>query len=116
MGIDLKFLSSSFRERGEIVATASIRADRQPEFLAQFGRNAIPCRVEELPQGMKIGHCEESGFRVDNMDHYGKPLTYTTSDRLKDFPEIEEISQYNRAVLAFLLTLPPDKKIVLYWH
>ncbi len=115
MGIDLKFLVSSFRERDEMLATASIRADRQPAFLAQFSRQAVPCRVEQLPAGMKVGHYEDAGIRYDDADRYGQPLTYTTSDRLKDFPEIEEISAYNRAALAFLLALPPDKKIVLYW-
>ena len=32
---------------------------------------------------------------------------------LKD--HIDEISQWNRAALAFIVSLPPETKVILYW-
>lgn len=116
MGIDLKILASNFRERrGEIHATAEIRLDRDPRVLSIFSKQADPCVVEQLPDGLKVSLHTDDGLKLTEKDSYGQPLTFTTSDKLKTLPAIEEIGEWNRAALAFLLTLPPDTKIVLYW-
>lgn len=116
MGIDLKILASNFRERrGELLATASVRLDRDPRLLALFSKDAVPCLVQPLPQGLKAGHYEDEGLKFDENDRYGKPLTFTTPGQLKNLPPIDEISDWNRAALAFLLALPPETRIVLYW-
>ena len=116
MGIDLIALASNFRERrGEMLSTASLRFDRDHRILALFSKDAQPCRVLPLPEGLKVGRYEDAGLRYDDKDRYGNPLTFTTSDLLGDIPEIEEICEWNRAVLAFLLALPPETRIVLYW-
>jgi hypothetical protein len=116
MGIDLKILASNFREHGgELCATAKIRFDRDGRVLALFSREATPCVVRPLPDGLKIVHEEQDGLKQDDKDRYGEPLTFTTSELLDELPAIEDISQWNRAVLAFLFSLPPETKIVLYW-
>ena len=53
MGIDLKVLASHFRERrGEFLATASLRFDRDQRLLAQFSADAEPCLVRPIPEGL----------------------------------------------------------------
>jgi hypothetical protein len=116
MGLDLKILASHFRERrGEFLATASLRLDRDYRLLGQLGAEAQPCLVHPLPAGLKVGHYEDEGLRFDEADRYGKPLTFTTPAELRGLRLPEEISPWNRAVLSFLLALPSDARVVLYW-
>lgn len=116
MGIDLKVLASNFRERrGELLATASLRFERDEWLFARLAPDAEPRLVEPLPPSLKVGHYEDEGLRWDDTDRLGRPLTFTTSDRLRRLRVPEEVSPWNRAVLAFLLSLPPDTKLVLYW-
>ncbi len=116
MGIDLKALASNFRERrGEILSTASLRFDRDMRLLSLFSKDAQPCLVQPLPKGIKVGHYEDDGLRFDENDRYGQPLTFTTPEELESLRHLEDIAQWNRAVLAFLLALPPETRIVLYW-
>lgn len=116
MGIDLKALASNFREhQGEMLSTANLRFDRDLRLFALFSQQASPSVVSPLPEGLKVGHYEDAGLRFDEKDRYGQPLTYTTSARIRSLPTVAEISDWNRAVLAFLLALPIDRRIVLYW-
>lgn len=116
MGIDLKILASNLRERrGELLSTASLRLDRDPRLLSLLSKEAVPCLVQPLPAGLKVGHYEDDGLKFAEKDRYDQELTFTTPEQLQGVREIEEISEWNRAVLAFLFALPPDTKIVLFW-
>jgi len=116
MGIDLQVLASNFRERdGELLATASLRCDRDQRLLAQLAAEASPRLVHPLPKGLKIGHHDDQGLKFDDVDRYGKPLTYTTSADLRRLRLPADLAPWNQAVLAFLLALPPDAHLVLYW-
>jgi hypothetical protein len=116
MGVDLKVLASHFRERrGEFLTTASMRLDRDPRLLAQLAADADPCLVHPLPGGLKVGHYEDEGLRFDDVDRYGKPLTFTTPDTLRRLRVPDELSDWNWAVLSFLLALPTDARVILYW-
>src|SRR5689334_15649782 len=111
MGIDLKIFASYFRERrGENLATASLRFDRDQRLLSQLTREADPCLVRTLPEGLKVGHYEDEGLRFDDADRYGKPLTWTTSAEVQRLNLPDDLSDWNRAVLAFLAALPPDTR------
>jgi hypothetical protein len=116
MGIDLKVFASHFREgRGEFLATATLRLDRDPRLLAQLAPESEPCLVRALPAGLKVGHYEDEGLRWDGMDRQGRPLTFTTPEELRRLRVPDDLIEWNRAVLAFLLALPPNARIVLYW-
>jgi hypothetical protein len=116
MGIDLKLLASNFRERrGEFLATATLRLDRDPALLGQFSLDAEPRLVHPLPEGLKVGHYEDEGLRWDKVDRYGAPLTFTTPAEVRRLRLPDEMSLWNRAVFAFLEALPADARIVLYW-
>ena len=116
MGFDLQFLATSFRDRGaESLSTASLRLERERSLLSQLTLESVPCLVQPLPADLKIGHYEDDGIRFDEYDRYGKPLTFTTPEQLRAVQRVDELCQWNRAVLAFALGLPPGSRIVLYW-
>jgi hypothetical protein len=116
MGVDLKVFASHFREhRGEFLATATLRLDRDAGLLSQLASDAKPCLVHPLPEGLKVGHYEEDGLRYEETDRHGDPLTFTTPAELQHLRVPDEISPWNQAVLAFLLALPPGARVILYW-
>jgi hypothetical protein len=116
MGIDLKFFASHFREiRGEFLATADLRFDRDPRLLAQLSRDATPCLVYPLPVGLTVGHYEQDGLKLEAVDRYGAPLTFTTCIDLRRLRLPADLEPWNRAVLSFALALPPHARIILYW-
>ena len=116
MGIDLKILSSNLRERrGELLSTASVRLDRDPRFFSLFSKDAVPCLVQPLPAGLKVGHYEDAGLKFDEKDRYGHDLTFTTPEQMQALRDVDELSEWNRAVMAFLFALPPGTRIVFYW-
>jgi hypothetical protein len=116
MGIDLRLLASIFRERrGEFLPTASLRLDRTPQLLAQFSESADPCLVRPLPPGLKVSHYEDEGLKFDDVARHGNPLTCTTPMDLRRLQVSSDVGDWNRAVLAFVLTLPADARIILYW-
>jgi hypothetical protein len=116
MGIDLKVLASQFREhRGEFLATATLRFERDAHLLAQFAIDAEPGLAHPLPEGLKIGHYEDDGLKFDTVDRYGAPLTFTTPGDLQNLRLPDDLIQWNRAVLNFLSALPAQTRLVLYW-
>jgi hypothetical protein len=116
MGIDLQIFASNFREKGgEVLATASLRFDRDQRLLSQFAASASPCLVRPLPQGLKVGHYEDKGLTFDELDRYGKPLTYTTSTDIQRVKLPPDLAPWNHAILAFMTKLPPETRLVLYW-
>src|SRR5438128_745371 len=111
MGIDLKILASHFREhRGEFLATATIRLDRDSRLLSLLSSIAEP-----IPDGLKVGHYEDDGIHFDENDRRGDRLTFTTPERVRSLRPVEDLSDWNRAALAFVLSLPPGARLVLYW-
>jgi hypothetical protein len=88
---------------------------RDSALLAQLAPDSEPCLVQPLPPGLKVGHHEDEGLRWDEVDRQGQPLTFTTSTALRRLRLPDDLSPWNRAVLAFLWALPPDSRIILYW-
>jgi hypothetical protein len=63
MGVDLKVCASHYRERrGEFLATASLRLDRDEALFAQLVSEATPCffLTVRLPAGLV--RCEASSL------------------------------------------------------
>ena len=116
MGVDLRILASSFRElRGEFLATATLRFERDPALFSHLALDATPCLVRPLPPGLKVGTYEEAGLTWTENDRYGHPLTYTTPADLLRLEVPPDLDPWNAAVLAFLMALPPDARLVLFW-
>ncbi len=116
MGLDLKVMASHFRERrGEFLPTAILRFDRDSRLFAQLTRDAVPCRVQPLPEGLKVGCYEDEGLVYTDVDRSGLSLTFTTPADLENLSVPDDVCDWNRAILAFLRTLPSNTRIVLVW-
>jgi hypothetical protein len=116
MGIDLTVMASYFRERGgELLPTATLRFERDPDLFSRLSKNASPCLVHWLPPDLKVGSYEDEGLVFSHVDRYGQPLTYIVGPDVARIELPPHVSIWNRAVLSFLLALPEDARIVLYW-
>ena len=116
MGLDLTVMASHFRERrGEMLPTATLRFDRDTAIFSQLAPDATPCLVNPLPDGLTVGSYEDEGLRYIDADRNGHHLTFTTPADLRRLVVPDDAAPWNRAVLAFLLALPPDTRLVLLW-
>lgn len=116
MGVDLKVLASNFREhRGEFLPTATLRFERDPRLFARLAPDATPCLVRPLPPGLRVGHYEDGGLVWVETDRNGHRLTYTTPADLRRLEVPADIDPWNRAVLAFIMALPENARLVLFW-
>ncbi len=116
MGIDLQVMASYFRERrGELLPTATLRFERDPELFSKFSKDSIPCLVQPLPGDLKVGVYADTGLAFKDQDSYGYPLTFISSLDLAQLEFSENLSVWNAAVLTFMGNLPADARIVLYW-
>jgi hypothetical protein len=116
MGIDLKVMASYFREhRGEMLPTATLRFDRDSGLFSKLSLQSVPCLVRPLPPDLKVGCYEDEGLVFRREDSRDAPLTWTTPATLAAMELPAELSPWNNAVLAFLLALPAETRIVFYW-
>lgn len=116
MGADLKVMASHFRERrGELLPTAVLRFDRDAGLFSQLGSDSEPRLVRPLPDGLSVGSYEDDGLRYVSVDANGHALTYTTPLDLQRLQVPADTAPWNRAILTFLLALPPDTRVVLFW-
>lgn len=111
MGIDLKVMASSFRERrGELLATATLRFERDPILFGRLSQLSRP-----LPDGLKVGSYEDEGLTYTDVDRRGNRLTFCTPADVAALDAVAEGGEWNRAIFAFLRALPSDTRVVLYW-
>jgi hypothetical protein len=116
MGLDLTVMASHFRDRrGEMLPTATLRFDRDDRLFSQLTDDATPCLVQRLPDGLTVGVHEDAGLRFVLVDRYDRPLTCTTPEDIRRLVVPNDTAPWNRAIISFLLALPPDARIVLYW-
>lgn len=116
MGIDLKVMTSHFRERrGELLPTAMLRFERDSALFSKLSMDAVPRLVQPLPPDLKVGSYEDEGLVFTQADRYGQPLSWISRADLAAMELPDRVSSWNRAVLAFLLALPEDIRIVLFW-
>lgn len=116
MGLDLTVMTSHFRERrGEMLPTATLRFDRDATLFSQLAPDATPCLVRPLPDGLTVGSYEDEGLRYIDADRSDNRLTFTTPADLRRLVVTDDTAQWNRAIITFLLALPPDTRLVLLW-
>jgi hypothetical protein len=116
VGIDLKVMASFFREhRDELLPTATLRFDRDSNLFSRLSKDSVPCLVHPLPPTLKVGCYEDTGLVFKMVDDRKEPFTWTTSADLLELDVPETLSPWNTAVLAFLMALPVETRIVLYW-
>ncbi len=75
----------------------------------------LSCYLNRVPDGSYQG---EPCYGYIEKDPYGNRLRWTTAKELLKLSNHESVQDnyLNRAVWAYLAQIPPDWKIVLYWH
>lgn len=57
----------------------------------------------------------DEGLKVETTDCYGEPLTWVPAITLAHRLERLDLGTWDLAVLAYLKTIPPDTRVVLWW-
>jgi len=81
------------------------------------GDGPIVCNPKPLPEGTEFCWYGDEGLENDvKTDQYDAPLTYVTAEELSRVKPPPEGSKWNVCVWEFISVLPPDTKILLWWH
>lgn len=67
------------------------------------------------PPRRAFGVYQDDGLTWIKADRYGQRLTFTTPMDLRRLEVPPGLDPWNKAVLAFLLALPEDARVVLFW-
>lgn len=74
-------------------------------------------RPRPVPEGAEVFTYEENGLhKRRNCPSGNTPLTYVTARQLKQLRIPRDASPWNKAIKAFVDTLPPNTPIILWWH
>lgn len=115
MGLDLTLVPNRYPQIGGwFLAYDRISLDRQ---YALF--DAIRDQVDTFPleDDTRFQWYGDEGLEDVREDPYGSPLRWCfAKDLSKIRLSVEDLSAWNRGVVAFVRSLPPDTKIVLWWN
>lgn len=112
MGLDLDLIVDQYKtESARLLGHTRIGLERN---YALFG--AIQA-LQPRSAAVSLWNYEDEGLKDRNEDPYGTPLTELWAGELAkvDLPE-GEITDWNRAALAFVKALPWRTRVVLWWH
>jgi len=72
----------------------------------------------DRPFGCHFARCEDGEHKYGDIteESYGEPLYYVRAEVLGTTIKDHESLMYNLHISAYLLALPSEKKIILYWH
>jgi len=60
----------------------------------------------------------DTGYGALENSPYGERLTYITAGQIKKFENLDPVQDnwLNRAIWEYIMKMPDDWKVVLYWH
>jgi hypothetical protein len=123
MGFGLTiFPMNSTRELGNDIVYVSenrLKFDRDPKIFCQLRKldengNEPTIKTEALPPQMQI-ELSANDYAPTRTDAYGKELTYAFAKELKKLELHPNVSEFNRAIKAFIDALPDARPIILWW-
>ncbi len=116
MGVDLTLVPERFAPSDCMLGVTRFMLDRNSDMFNVLRKLPIN-RFSSKFRYWKYG---DDGLETVNRTPYDDPLTFLYasdfSELPADFNEEEELSEYNSAVFAFIRKLPPETRILLWWH
>lgn len=111
MGVDLTLLPLDYERDGSGSAFSRLNLERRRELWTEIAK--MPMH----PIAKVTGYLRDN-FGDETEDCYGSPLQWAFAKDFAVFKDNEAVqdNDLNRAIWAFLATVSPDTKIVLYWH
>ena len=71
------------------------------------------CNPQPIPPHIKFEWYGDEGIEDRKENPYGEPLTFV---RAFEFLKVQAKNPWNKCVVDFLKSLPPQTPIVLWWH
>ncbi len=118
MGVDLTLLPFDADRANLSFSHSVLGIERRRELWDLI----LEMEIDVVPNGFTsyLSRLEngETGYGETMETPYGEPLKYTKAERLVSLAHHEEVRNNfkNRAVWAYLMELPPETKIALYWR
>lgn len=110
MSVSLTLVFDRLKLSGGLLAYDRLALNHQDYDL--FDRIA----AEAVPMIDPMSWYEDEGLEEVREDSYGKPLTSIPARALARHFARVAVSGWDAAVLVFVNALPPDARIVLWWH
>jgi hypothetical protein len=110
MSINLTLVFDQFGLGGDILGYSRLALQHQDYDLF----DAI--RAEATPMSVGVRWYGDEGLELCDLDPYGDKLTCISAFRLECRLAGVELGPWDRAVLAFVKTLPRDARVILWWH
>lgn len=120
MGVDLRLLPLDYEGPDITYSHTILSMERQRELWPKI--EALPSTpAPRFTSFMAIREAEpdkgESCYGYATKDAYGQPLRCVTADDLrKCVMRLVGLYEKNYAIGCYLSALPPETRIVLYWH
>jgi hypothetical protein len=111
MGVDLKVCPIQYDGIDWWLLNNGLETDRDYDF--QEAVNALS--VAEVPARYRVTKYDDDGLKDVTETPYGDPIMFVRASEFRRL-QYEPVSEWNRAVLAFLRAAPPETPIVLWWH
>jgi len=112
MGVDLTLLPYRWPDLGGTMLAVT----RLPLDVRNYGLWEVLSR-ESIPLDRSIQNYEDEGLETRTTDPYGEPLTYMLAVHLsRHLANLDHLSDWDQAIVAFIATLKSDRKIVLWFH
>jgi hypothetical protein len=102
---------SDYRILGQMDDFSSYRASGDLEIPTKPTVNSYP-----LPPGVMVEEIVDDRVKTTRRDKYGRPITYTTVDEMKQLTFPSDASVINKAIGAYVNQLPDDWVIILLWR
>lgn len=116
MGVDLTLCPDRYHgdALGWFLAHTRLDTNRHYAFYAAI--QALDS--QPLPPHVRFQWYGDNGLEDRQADPYGAPLTWLDAGAFQQIPGRVRamLSPWNNAVLLFLETIPPQSKVVLWWH
>lgn len=110
MSVNLTLAFDRHRLNGALLAHERIGLNWQDYDLFKL----IAAEATPITEG--VDWYEDEGIKRRFTDPYGDMLTYVTAHALGRHLSGVRLAGWDAAVLAFINALPPDTRVVLWWH
>ncbi len=95
--------------------------DRNYDLFEFFGsereeHNKKTIKEKKIPDDVSVDIYGDEGLKKEVNNPYGEPLTFFYAEDVKNIPIKKSFSDWNKAIIKFLKSLPPKTVVVLMWR
>ena len=117
MGMDLTVCPIKLNFNNDWLGHERLSFERDYDLFSQIediGRGAGPKVLTPKPIPGTFRWYDDDGLKESSDDCYGTPLTYVKAEEFANII-FDVLSDWNKAVVIFLCSIPPETPVVLWW-